>query len=204
MAVSVRTNWVVEITWRDEEAKTPIDLTRIEACRVSIFDVDSETHVRRSENYLDDEHADLITFPANGKMKVYLDIHDTDMVGDYEVGDSQARSLYVRIGWGSNSSTELTNPFETTNNSSEVVVNHTAHGLAVKDPVFFETDTNVGGLDLADMWKVAEVLDADSYKIVHRAKASSTATGGGTVTAWLKGKSASKKVSYSVVADDPI
>jgi len=204
MAIGTRTNAVVPIAWKDGEHNRAINLAQIEACRVTLFDVGSETTIRRSENYLDAAHSELITLPTDGKMKLYLTPLDTDMVGDYEVGDAQPRTLYVRLGWGSESFEELTDPFTTTDASRDVLVTQTAHGLAVGDNVFFETDQDVGGLDLADMWVVSEVVDADSYKFKHREAALAVATGGGNVTAWINGRSASATAKFVVVADDPI
>lgn len=201
MAISIRTNAVVTITWTNQETGQAINLALVDVARVSVIDIDSETFLRQSENYL---NSPLMTRPTNGKMKLYLEPHDTDAVGEYEFGDSQARSAYVRIAWGAESSDDISNPFSTNNSSRTVSVHHPSHGLSVNDTVFFETDTDVAGLDLADLWVVSAVTDSDHYEVTHRAAAMATVSNaGGTVTVWRKAKSQSATARFTVVCDDP-
>lgn len=75
----------------------------------------------------------------------------------------------------------LTDPFETTNGSTTVVVSDTAHGAQVGDYVRFFNAATVGGLDLNGEHIIQTVVDSDSYEITAASAASSTATGGGTV-----------------------
>ena len=76
----------------------------------------------------------------------------------------------------------LTNPFDTTNGSPIVLVTDTAHGGITGDFVTFSGATAVGGLDLNGEYEIT-VLTADTYNITASSNASSTANGGGTVTA---------------------
>mgnify|MGYP003340582128 FL=1 len=130
--------------WRDENGAL-INLTLIDALRVSVFDVESATFIRKSENFLESPDVELGT---TGKLTLYLRPFDTRMIGDTEPGDSQSCNAYVRIAWDAERSDDITNPFSTTSASRTIAVHHASHGLAVGDSVFFETDTNVGGLDL--------------------------------------------------------
>jgi hypothetical protein len=73
----------------------------------------------------------------------------------------------------------LSNPFVTTNLSTTVKVNDTAHGAVTGDFVAFSNVATVGGLDLNNEYQLT-VIDADSYNITASSAATSGATGGGT------------------------
>lgn len=77
------------------------------------------------------------------------------------------------------SSTINADPFATTDASATVVVTDTAHGAGVGDFVTFSGATDVGGLTLNGEYQVSFVVDADTYRFVASAAATSTATGGG-------------------------
>ncbi|MEY2909063.1 MAG: hypothetical protein RLZZ602_1586 [Pseudomonadota bacterium] len=76
----------------------------------------------------------------------------------------------------------LTDPFETTSGSSIVTVNDVAGGFIDGDFVTFSGATAVGGLTLNGEYQITFV-SVDEYTIDAGTPASSTATGGGTVTA---------------------
>ena len=76
----------------------------------------------------------------------------------------------------------LTNPFTTTSGSATVLVADLAHGALENDFVTFSGATAVGGLTLNNEYQIS-FIDEDSYNITAETTASSTATGGGTVTA---------------------
>jgi hypothetical protein len=80
------------------------------------------------------------------------------------------------------SSVTLTDPFDTTNGSPIVLVTDTAHGGITGDFVTFSGATAVGGLTLNGEFEIT-VLTANTYNITASSNASSTANGGGTVTA---------------------
>ena len=77
----------------------------------------------------------------------------------------------------------LTNPFETTNGSPIVVVNDAAGGYITGDFVTFSGATAVGGLTLNGQFQLTTTTTAGEYTITAASNATSTATGGGTVTA---------------------
>lgn len=76
----------------------------------------------------------------------------------------------------------LTDPFETTNGSPIVVVTDAAGGYTDGDFVTFSGATLVGGLDLNGEFQLS-ASEAGEYIITAPSNASSTAVGGGTVTA---------------------
>jgi len=77
----------------------------------------------------------------------------------------------------------LSNPFNTTNNSTTVLVTDTSHGCVTGDFVTFSGASAVGGLTLNGEFQVT-VLTANTYNITATSQATSTAgPGGGTVTA---------------------
>jgi hypothetical protein len=80
------------------------------------------------------------------------------------------------------STVTLTNPFTTTSGSATVLVADLAHGALENDFVTFSGATAVGGLTLNNEYQIS-FIDEDSYNITAETTASSTATGGGTVTA---------------------
>lgn len=76
----------------------------------------------------------------------------------------------------------LTDPFETTSGLTTVTVNDVAHGAITGDYVTFSGATAVGGLTLNGEFEIT-VVNLDEYTIESPIAASSTASGGGTVTA---------------------
>lgn len=76
----------------------------------------------------------------------------------------------------------LTNPFTTTINQTTVLVTDNTHGSATGDFVTFSGASAVGGLTLNGNYQIT-VTGANTYTITASSQASSTATGGGTVTA---------------------
>jgi hypothetical protein len=78
--------------------------------------------------------------------------------------------------------TVLTNPFATTNTSNIVTVTDTNFGGITGDYVTFSGASAVGGLTLNGEYVITYV-DSNTYTITAAANATSTTTGGGTVTA---------------------
>ena len=76
----------------------------------------------------------------------------------------------------------LTNPFTTTSGSATVLVTDNTHGAATGDFVTFSGASAVGGLTLNGNYQIT-VLTANTYNITAASNASSSASGGGTVTA---------------------
>ena len=76
----------------------------------------------------------------------------------------------------------LTNPFETTSGSAIVVVTDAAGGFSDGDFVTFSGATAVGGLTLNGEYQLT-AIGATEYTITAASNASSSATGGGSVSA---------------------
>lgn len=76
----------------------------------------------------------------------------------------------------------LTNPFTTTSGSTTVTVADAAGGYVVGDFVIYSNATAVGGLTLNGEFQITGI-SVNSYTITAPSAASSTATGGGSVTA---------------------
>ena len=76
----------------------------------------------------------------------------------------------------------LTNPFTTISGSATVLVTDNAHGALQNDFVTFSGASAVGGLTLNGEFQISFVSE-DTYNITSATNASSSATGGGTVTA---------------------
>lgn len=78
----------------------------------------------------------------------------------------------------------LSNPFATTSGSKVVTVTHTAHGFTTGDYVYFSGVTSVGGMAASDFafTRQITVTGANTYTITMSFNATSTTTGGGSVT----------------------
>ena len=77
----------------------------------------------------------------------------------------------------------LTNPFETVSGSPIVTVTDAAGGYKDGDFVTFSGATDVGGLTLNGEFEITFTEAVNEYAITATANATSSATGGGTVTA---------------------
>lgn len=76
----------------------------------------------------------------------------------------------------------LTNPFSTTNGSDIILVTQTEHGLQIGQNISFSGASPVGGLTIDGPYVVVDVPSPDTYTIEASGDATSTATGGGTVS----------------------
>jgi hypothetical protein len=77
----------------------------------------------------------------------------------------------------------LTNPFTTASASSIVTVTDSTYSPTVGDFVFFSGGTAVGGITIAGDYQVLTVPTSTTYTIQAATAATSSATGGGSVTA---------------------
>jgi hypothetical protein len=98
-------------------------------------------------------------------------------------------------GWGAGPwpvtgvTTNLTNPFATTNGSNSVVVTQTAHGLSNGQAVIFANATATGGVSavLLNTLFYPTIANANAYTITVQANATSNvAAGGGNVIAYTQ------------------
>ena len=77
----------------------------------------------------------------------------------------------------------LTNPFSTTSGSAVVTVTDRSYSPNIGDYVIFSGASAVGGLTINGEYTVTLSVSSTQYQITAASTASSTATGGGTVTA---------------------
>lgn len=77
----------------------------------------------------------------------------------------------------------LTDPLTTVTGSTTVTVTDASHAARVNDFVTFSGATAVGGLTIDGEYQITSVTAYDSYTIEAASAASSSATGGGTVSA---------------------
>lgn len=77
----------------------------------------------------------------------------------------------------STSTTAVVPVFSTTNASSVVAVDLTAHGLSVGDTINFPISTTVGGVTVLGTYRVTDVAGADDFSIQVSALATSTTSG---------------------------
>ena len=85
-----------------------------------------------------------------------------------------------------NYTASLSNPFDTTNASTAVTVNDTAHGAQAGDLVYFSGASAVGGVPAAELntrHVITSVTNANAYVITVTTAATSTVSGGGGTVA---------------------
>jgi hypothetical protein len=108
----------------------------------------------------------------------------TDIAYQQPVG---LNTYTIGTGWGAGPwpvtgiTTNLTNPFTTTNGSNSVVVTQTAHGLTNGQAVIFSNAANTGGVSsvLLNTLFYPTVANANAYTITVQANATSNVAGGG-------------------------
>jgi len=129
----------------------------------------------------------ISTFTYQGVCRSLFNWSSLD--GNYLIGVGTNLKFYINRGGTYYDITPvrgvstLTNPFTTVNTSTTVTVSHTAHGALVGDFVTFSGGSAVGGLTLNNQYQIQTIINANSYTITAASAATSSATGGGTVTA---------------------
>lgn len=113
----------------------------------------------------------------------------SDLTGNYYLGIGTNLKYYIERGGSMYDITPIrttitqSNPFSTTNGSRTVLVTIPNHGAFTNDFVTFSGASAVGGLTLNGQYHIAEVITSATFIITAASAASSTATGGGSVTA---------------------
>ena len=110
-------------------------------------------------------------------------------VGQTYIGLGTNTNYYIYSGGVYNDITPiidtnvLTNPFSTTSGSATVTVTDAGYSPGIGDSVTFSGASAVGGLTINGTYVIVSTPTPNTYTIVVSTTASSTATGGGTVTA---------------------
>ena len=113
----------------------------------------------------------------------------SDLTGSYFLGLGTNLKYYIERGGSLYDVTPIrltttqSNPFSTTSGSRTVVVTIPNHGAFSGDFVTFSGASAVGGLTLNGEYQITTVLTSATFTITAASNASSTATGGGSVTA---------------------
>jgi hypothetical protein len=122
-------------------------------------------------------------------------------VGNTYIGIGTNAKYYIYLGGVYNDVTPiyqtetLTNPFTTIATSTTVTVTDTFYSPNVGDFVIFSGASAVGGLSLNGEYQVQAVTGPTTYTITSLVAATSSATGGGTVTAQYEYPSGSSTFS---------
>lgn len=117
----------------------------------------------------------------------------SSLTGENLLSIGTSQKFYVQNGSGGTynditpvtQTITLTNPFTTVNGSTLVTVTAAAHGATPGTYVTFSGASAVGGLTLNGEFEIVTVPNANTFTIISTITASSSATGGGTVTAVL-------------------
>jgi len=116
----------------------------------------------------------------------------TSVQASYQINVGTDQSL-GGDGWGAGvwpipTVSTLTNPFTTSSGSAVVTVAHTGHGLTTGKYVAFSGASAVGGISAGYFAATFQItyINANSYSITVSTTATSSATGGGTVTAYAE------------------
>ena len=113
----------------------------------------------------------------------------SDLTGNYFLGVGTNLKYYIERGGRFYDITPIrttitqSNPFSTTNGSTTVLVTIPNHGAFASDFVTFSGASAVGGLTLNGEFQIVDVITSATFTITSASAASSTATGGGSVTA---------------------
>lgn len=113
----------------------------------------------------------------------------SDLAGNYYLGVGTNLKYYIERGGSMYDITPIrttltpTNPFTTTNGSRTVLVTIPSHGAFTNDFVTFSGASAVGGLTLNGEYQITQVLTSATFQITAASAATSSATGGGAVTA---------------------
>ena len=109
--------------------------------------------------------------------------------GNVYIGVGTNTKYYIYFGGAYNDITPivdtatLTNPFTTVSGSTSVTVTDATYSPGIGDFVIYSGATAVGGLNLNGEYTVTTIISPTKYTITAASAASSSATGGGTVTA---------------------
>jgi len=113
----------------------------------------------------------------------------SDLTGNYYLGIGTSLKYYIERGGSMYDITPIrttitqSNPFSTTAGSNVVTVTIPAHGATASDFVTFSGASPVGGLTLNGEYQIVDVITSSVFTIQAIVPASSTAVGGGSVTA---------------------
>ena len=126
---------------------------------------------------------------SNTFLGVCRSLHNwVSLAGANFVGLGTNLKYYIELGGAFNDITplratqSLTNPFTTTSGSTTVLVTDANGGFIDEDFVTFSGGTTVGGITISGEFQI-DIVSSTTYNITVSSAASSSATGGGSVSA---------------------
>ena len=126
---------------------------------------------------------------ANTFLGTCRSLHNwVSLAGQNFVGVGTNLKYYIELGGAFNDVTplratqSLTNPFTTTSGSTTVLVTDANGGFTDEDFVTFSGGTAVGGVTISGEFQI-DIVSSTTYNITISSAASSSATGGGSVSA---------------------
>lgn len=187
----------ITATIKDEHGHD-LDSSDFDFVLLTLYDNASQTLLRPSEVV----SGSLLTITA-GALLWLLRPRDTDIVNDaLRPPTPEKHTALIEFAHGTERTDALTDPFTTSSASNVITVTHPSHDLQLRDHVWFVAEETVGGLTLTGLFLVTNVIDADSYQVVAHRVATSTATGGGNVTAYRLGYSNKAEIVYEAAKSD--
>ena len=185
-----------------DEDGDPVQSGVLEAFLLQVFDESTETVLRAMQDVLNTNDVSI----AYGTT--------TDFQWNVQVGDTRLVDLTKKTGkhvalfeyaWSSEYSGTATDPFTTVSGSPTVAVNLPSHGLTGDDNhLFFVDAENVGGLCFQGSQAVASIVDGNNITITGRANATSSASGGGSLTYFANSQVLKHVVRFTVKRREPI
>lgn len=185
----------------EDDAIVAVDI--IEAMMLRVYvDNDAETILRDNQDVLNVNDV-WITYGLTATVLEWL-----VQVGDTRLSDiTETKEKHVALfeyAWDSASSESITAGIDTTESDATVNINIVAHGMTGDDNhIFIDDPDEVGGLCLGGSHFVTNIVDVDNIEIEARKVATSTASGGGTVTIWINPKILKHEVKFIVNRAEP-
>ena len=179
-----------------DEDGTSKALTDVETVLLTVYDSRTQTILREACDAL---NANDVTITSAGVVTWSIQPYETAYVNqNARPGSTEEHTALFEFSWAATGTDSLSGPYATTADSKAVPVTHASHGLAANEHVVFVGGSNVGGLNLQGSHVITSVVDADTYTINSKIAATSTATGGGVVTAHNNPKVAKHEYKFRV------
>jgi len=185
--------YTAQLIDKDSASRT---LAEVETVLLTVYDSKSQTILRECS---DARNANGVTITSAGAATWQIKPFETVFVNaSSRPGSTEEHTALFEFSWAASGQDSISAPYATTAASQTVTVTHASHGLAANEHVVFVGGDNVGGLNLQGAHVIASVVDSNTYTITSKIAATSTATGGGTVTAHNNPKVAKHQYKFQV------
>jgi hypothetical protein len=177
-------------------------LSATEAILLTVYDANTKTVLRATQ---DARNTNQVSIDSAGAITYNVRPYGTRIANAAaSAGEAEEHRLLFRFVWNSAGGSTLTNGYATTDASKTVTVTHGAHGLAVNDHVVFLGGDEVGGLNMQGLHLLTSVIDSNTYTITHSCIATSTESGGGSVTTYDLPETSTHIYKFKVVKQDVV